>query len=227
MSAPLFRHFILSTSLVVFTIPAMAASWVQLAHDRLEAKLSAQYPEVSAWSLLPLLGKRQPDVAEDTRDVAIETMKLGKRSAVQVSWSSPARRETLWFTVTGEVSALAVTQDVRALEPVTAAMTALETNAPWDPDCSVVAELGGKPAMRARKPLRSGAVLCADNIEAKPPVSRGEAITVHSVAGMVAVDTTGIAESDAAMGQVLRVKNPSNGELYEALVSGEGEVLVH
>ena len=69
-------------------------------------------------------------------------------------------------------------------------------------------------------------MICAEDIEPKPPVSRGERVIVHSSAGLVTVVVSGIAEQDGNIGDRLQVRNPENGELYLASVAAEGEVVV-
>ena len=205
-----------------------APSWVQAAQQALHDQLQATYPDVVSWTLTPMLSDRQAAAAEAIADVRVEPVRLGKRSALQVSWLEGERRvrQALWFAVTGEQPALLMGVDVRRNELIPVELVRSDERAPWQPTCEVVSQSTSLQGMRARKALRAGDALCADDVEPKPPVSRGEPVVVHSTAGLVTVVSKGIAEQDGAIGDRLRVKNPSSGELYLAVVTAEGEVVV-
>jgi len=92
-----------------------APSWVQAAQQALHDQLQATYPDVVSWTLTPMLSDRQAAAAEAIADVRVEPVRLGKRSALQVSWLEGERRvrQALWFAVTGEQPALLMGVDVR------------------------------------------------------------------------------------------------------------------
>lgn len=202
--------------------------WVQAAHATLHERLQQAYPQVTSWTLVPLLSERQLTIAEDVADVHVGAVKLGKRSALQVSWVDGERhvRQALWFSVTGEQPASLANVDVKRNELIPVASVRVAERASWEPTCETMLPGTSLDGMRARKALRAGDVLCAGDMEPKPPVSRGERVVVHSAAGLVTVVATAIAEQDGAVGDRLRVRNPGSGELYEALVTAEGEVVV-
>lgn len=198
-------------------------SWVQTAHDQLQQRLRDAYPDVTSWTLSPMLSERQMTAAVDT-DVRIETLKLGRRSALQISWRDV--RQTVWFDVSGAQPALRMSIDAKRNEALRSDSALADEHAPWEPACSSVPLATQLQGMRARKALRAGDVLCAEDIEPKPPVSRGERVLVHSTAGLVTVLVNGIAEQDGNIGDRLQVRNPESGESYVALVAAEGEVVV-
>lgn len=203
-------------------------SWVQTAQETLHARLQEAYPQVTRWTLAPLLSERQMMAAEAGADVHVDAVKLGKRSALQISWVDGQRhlRQVLWFSVTGEQPGSLVNVDVPRNELVPLASVQADERAPWQPSCEAIVPGTSLNGMRARKALRAGDLLCAGDLETKPPVSRGEQVVVHSSAGLVTVVSKGIAEQDGAIGDRLRVRNPSSGEYYLALVTAEGEVVV-
>jgi flagella basal body P-ring formation protein FlgA len=57
-------------------------------------------------------------------------------------------------------------------------------------------------------------------------VARGDNVAVYAKVGLVTITATGIAQEDAELGQRLKVRSPSSGEVYSAAVSGRGEVMV-
>jgi flagella basal body P-ring formation protein FlgA len=202
-------------------------SWVQTAQDQLQQRLRAAYPNVTSWSLSPMLSERQLSTATDA-EVSIDAIKLGRRSALQVSWRDGERRmrQAVWFDVSGERAALRLDADVKRNEALRTEIVRADERAPWEPACNVALPSTTVQGMRARKALRAGDVICAEDIEPKPPVSRGERVIVHSSAGLVTVVVSGIAEQDGNIGDRLQVRNPENGELYVASVAAEGEVVV-
>jgi flagella basal body P-ring formation protein FlgA len=202
-------------------------SWVEMAQKTLHERLHEAYPQVTSWTLMPLLSERQA-AAEASDDVHVDAKQLGKRSALQVSWLEEGRqvRQALWFDVIGEQPASMLDVDVKRNEPIPTAAVRTDERAPWEPTCEVVHPGTSLQGMRARKALRAGDLLCAGDMEPKPPVSRGEQVVVRSSAGLVSVQSKGIAEQDGVVGERLRVRNPSSGEFYLALVVAEGEVVV-
>jgi flagella basal body P-ring formation protein FlgA len=203
-------------------------SSLRTAQETLHARLQEAYPHVTSWTLVPLLNERQMAAADASADVAVDAVKLGKRSALQVSWVEGERRlrQVLWFSVTGEQPGSLVNVDVPRNELIPVASVQADERAPWEPSCEALVPGTSLDGMRARKALRAGDLLCAGDMEPKPPVSRGEQVVVHSSAGLVTVVSKGIAEQDGAIGDRLRVRNPSSGEHYLALVTAEGEVVV-
>lgn len=201
---------------------------VSLARSELEQQLREAYPEVTTWALMPMLSDRQMTSFATADVVHIDSVQLGRRSALQVSWrdGEQRRRQAVWFEVSGQRSAWTVMRDVKRNEPIATDALRADAYAAWEPGCSAVSPSMPIQNMRARKALRAGAVLCAEDMEPKPPVSRGERVLVHSSAGLVTVRVAGIAEQDGQLGDRLQVRNPDSGESYLASVSAEGEVVV-
>lgn len=201
---------------------------VSLARSELEQQLRAAYPEVSEWALTPMLSDRQMTSLAAAAVVHIDSVQLGRRSALQVTWrdGEERRRQAVWFEVSGQRSAWTVMTDVKRNELIATDALRADEHAIWEPGCSAVSPSAPVQNMRARKALRAGDVLCAEDMEPKPPVSRGERVLVHSSAGLVTVLVAGIAEQDGKLGERLQVRDPHSGELYMASVSAEGEVVV-
>ncbi len=205
---------------------ASTPSWVLTAQAELQQRLQAAYPEVSAWTLDPLLSERQ--LALDGENVKVSDVKLGKRSAVQVTWrdGDENSRQTVWFSVTGQRPALLAASDVKRNEALQENALMVDANADWGPDCQALTSKAAVQSMRVRKALRAGDPICEEDIEPKPLVARGERVTVRARAGLVTVMLDGIAEQDGNLGDQLPVRNPTSGEWYMAAVAAEGEVVV-
>lgn len=201
---------------------------VSLARSELKQRLQDAYPEVTSWTLTPMLSDRLMTAFATDAAVRLDSVKLGRRSALQVSWreGEEHRRQAVWFDVSGQQAAWLVNADVKRNELIVADALRPDEHADWEPGCSAVSPSAPVQGMRARKALRAGEVLCAEDMEPKPPVSRGERVLVHSSAGLVTVVVGGVAEQDGKVGDRLQIRNPDSGELYTASVSAEGEVVV-
>jgi flagella basal body P-ring formation protein FlgA len=194
----------------------------------LAGRLQGAYPEVTSWGLTPMLSERQSSALDTDAEIRIEAVALGRRSAMQVSWQNgeERRRQAVWFEVSGQRAAWLVTTDVKRNESIVAETLRVDEQAPWQPGCRAVSPSTAVQGMRARKALRAGDVLCAEDMEPKPPVSRGDRVLVRSSAGLVTVVVSGIAEQDGKVGDRLQIRDPQSGALYVASVSAEGEVVV-
>lgn len=175
-----------------------------------------------------MLNERQLTTLATDAEIRIDSAKLGRRSALQVSWrdGEERRRQAVWFNVSGQRAAWLVNTDMKRNESIAIEALRADEYAQWEPGCSAVSPSSPVEGMRARKALRAGEVLCAEDMEPKPPVSRGERVLVHSRAGLVTVVVNGIAEQDGNVGDRLQIRNPESGELYGASVLAEGEVVV-
>jgi len=81
-------------------------------------------------------------------------------------------------------------------------------------------------ALRVRHPVGAGMALAAANVESKPSVARADTVAVRVVHGAVTIETAGVALADARVGETIKVKNASSGEIFAARVVGPGAVLV-
>jgi flagella basal body P-ring formation protein FlgA len=147
---------------------------------------------------------------------------------VQVTWrdGDESLRQTVWFNVTGQRPALLAAVDVKRNESLRDEVVLADEHADWVPDCQAVTSKTSMQGMRLRKALRAGEPICAEDMEPKPLVARGERVTVRARAGLVTVMLDGIAEQDGNLGDQLPVRNPTSGESYMAAVAAEGEVVV-
>lgn len=88
-------------------------------------------------------------------------------------------------------------------------------NALFNPDMAI-----GKVA---RLPLREGAALRASDISAPIIVKRNEAVTVTWSSNSVTLSITGIAQKDAAVGDIIFVQNPNSKKMIEVLITAPGQ----
>jgi flagella basal body P-ring formation protein FlgA len=78
--------------------------------------------------------------------------------------------------------------------------------------------------MRLRRFLRRGEALRTDDLEAVPPVVKGEPVVIRVVAGGVVVTCAGTAQRDGAMGEMVEVLSGYDGSRLRARVVGAGVV---
>lgn len=81
--------------------------------------------------------------------------------------------------------------------------------------------------LRLVRDLAAGQELTVDDVEAEPPVSRGDLITVVARHGGVSVSVRGLAMADGNVEQSIEVRSPSSGESYRAKVIGKSLAMVN
>ena len=76
------------------------------------------------------------------------------------------------------------------------------------------------------RPLSAGGPIYTNALEAERIVRRGQAVTLVSGSGAFQVRARGKALSDAAVGDAVRVENPSSRRVVQGRVQADGSVLV-
>ncbi len=74
--------------------------------------------------------------------------------------------------------------------------------------------------------LRAGEVVPASRLKPYRLIRRGELVRVVLEQGGIRISTRGVAMGNGALRDVITVKNPSSNKLYQARVTGSGEVVV-
>ena len=227
------RNVLLMSLLSLSGAPAIAqgfgADAIAVAERSLRQALASTYPQVEEWTIEPLVGKRHRAGMQETDDARASVVHVGKRSAVRLMWDAERRVEstTVWFAVNGVQSLPTALQDIRTGAALSPEMVGHSSHDVFAAACTALSSPAVLTGMRAKRRLHAGDAVCAEAIEPRPPVARGESVVVRSTAGAVTITAKAVAQQDGALGQVLRVKNPASGEVYLAAVSGAGEVVVH
>ena len=79
---------------------------------------------------------------------------------------------------------------------------------------------------QVKYPVAAGVVLSANNVRPQKIVRRGETITLIAEAGLMQVRMTGVALSDAVLGERIRVENISSKRIVEGVVDAPGLVKI-
>lgn len=129
---------------------------------------------------------------------------------------------------------------VKAVQPVLAAKTSLRPGqALRREDFTIrstdITALGSAPiaveddlqALRLRQAIAPEDALLRSNVEIRPAVTRDQTVQVRIMGSAIAVETTGLATTDARLGEMVKIKNPASAQLYAATVVGDGLVEVH
>ena len=242
-------------SAIVFASVATALAAVAAAAAPGEAvlreQLAQRYPKVTRWDVRPLAnahsivahgatasdgataapGTTASDgvtaapgtTASDgvTADAPAAVALLGPRSAVRV------RNRVFWYDVAGFEDAVTVIHGVSRGDPLEPTDATLSERDVVAAHCDALRAVDALNGMRASRTLRANQIVCADSIEKRPPVTRGEEVTVRYLGPKVTLTTKGIAESDAALGAALLVRNPESHDSFRAVASGIGEVTIN
>ncbi len=202
----------------------------ELATASLLRALEDKYANVTRWDVRPLGRSGREAMASHDRETQIRVLHVGSRSAVRLR-SRDARgalsQTTLWYAVQG-------------IRPVLLAERALAAGVPLDPadvaaaehdvlaaNCEPLDQAAPLATLRTKIAVRAGAVLCERSVEPRPPVAKGEIVTVHYSGRTVALTTNGVAQADGTLGRAVTIRNASSREAFRAVVSGPGEVTIH
>lgn len=129
------------------------------------------------------------------------------------------------YVVRGRISAMVAVAaaPVAAGEPLTNAMITLDRR-----DVTLIPDALGAPdaalGQTSRRSLRPGDVLRAGQLAAQVLVKRGDAVLMVARRDQVEVTTAGEALDSGARGAMVRVRNPSSGQIVRMRVSGAGTV---
>jgi flagella basal body P-ring formation protein FlgA len=210
-------------------IAATAGTWHEAADRALDAALRTARPAVAQWSTEPLIGKRQEATLQSAQDPRAAVVHLGKRSAVRLTWQGKRGEQStlVWFGVTGMQPVLTAASDLRAGMQLGAEAARQAERDVMASACTPITAPDALTGQRARRSIRAGDVICEEAIELQPAVGRGQQVTVVTTVGAVTVTAQGIAQQDAELGEKVRVKSSSSGQLYVASATGRGEVTVH
>jgi flagella basal body P-ring formation protein FlgA len=205
---------LLQAAAVSAGIAPSAAGNVQI-ESLLLAKLGEQYPAVVRWEVHPFGKARVSD--NDAMSVA----RLGSRSAVRVG------DRVYWYAVEGFQAGFSATRVVHSGEPLDATSARAGEIDALAAGCAPLTDASRLAGARARRSMHEGQVICEDAVEPRPPVARGDELTVHYAGTRISLVTKGVAQTDGALGESVEVKKPDTGERYVAVVSGNREVTIN
>ena len=133
----------------------------------------------------------------------------------------------LWFAVAGYQKVVSARHWLPAGAPVDERAGRMEEMNVLAASCDPLTDISGLKGSRTTRVLQANAIVCRDAIEPKPPVARGEEVTVRYIGRFVSLTTRGVAQQDGSLGDVLEVRNSRDEREFSAVVSGADEVTVH
>jgi len=185
------------------------------AEELLLARLKERYPAVADWEIRPL------NANASTAAGIAQVVRLGSRSAVRVG------DRVIWYAVKGSQFVLRST----ASHPAGSPLTPADVEGAWadvlSVSCEPLVDSTAMEGMRTRRGIRAHQILCSDAVEPKPPVARGDDVTVRYVGPRLSLTTKGVAEADGSIGEAVAVKRPGASDVFRAVVSGTREVTIH
>lgn len=136
------------------------------------------------------------------------------------------RSVPLWLAVSAYRPVIVARRAYRFKEPLARADFVVEERdiaGSRDAPLALDATIAGT---RARRALAAGQVVHAADVEARPSVLAEQEIDVRVLAGPIAIDTRAIAEQEGAVGELIRVRNPSSALTYTARIVDDGKALI-
>ncbi len=77
-----------------------------------------------------------------------------------------------------------------------------------------------------RRPIRAGAPVAANTLDAPREVERGETVSVEVASGAAQLSLKAKAETAGRKGDLVMLRNPDNGRRFQARVEGQGKVTI-
>jgi len=208
-------------------------------------KLVAQAGEYLATQLRQLLGDVGRIEIEkvgtvDELNVPTGTVSVVTRTAANQQLK---QRMCVWLDVqvNGQVyRTIPVWFGVRAYRPVLVARQSIDVRSTVRAEDFIVedrdvAGVSGKVArvsedfrdLWTRRPIMIGEVVTSDSLEERPLVQSGRNVRVTIVSGPVRIDTSGVAQMDAKLGDDVTIRNMASKETFTARVVQENTVEVN
>jgi flagella basal body P-ring formation protein FlgA len=149
------------------------------------------------------------------------------RSAGAAYWSgyvryATGRRFAVWAKVAMAVPAVVAAVDLQPGRPVEAGQLRVENRAELSGLEPIEPVVGKCP----RRLIRAGTAILPQWLEAAPAIVRGDAVTVEVQSGAAHLTLDGRAETSAAVGQRITVRNPETEKRFFARVEAKGRVSV-
>jgi len=201
-----------------------------LGEQALRTRLEKAYPGVTQWDIVPL----QPSTAAAAQplagDLTAFVTRLGVRSAVWISPKSTARTargELVWYSVAGYGPAVVTTHRLASGTAVEMQDGTLGSSDLVAAGCAGLDSPRSLEGMRTRVTIDTGAIICASALEVRPPVTRGDEVTVHYLSGALSLTARAVAQADGLLGKPVLVRSTASGEVFRAVVSAKEEVSVN
>jgi len=183
----------------------------------LATRLQERFPGVTRWDIRKFADA--PKRSDGTDSVSV--VRLGARSAVRVG------RQLEWYTVAGFQNVVSATRHASAGESLDARAGDIEERDVVRAGCEPLTDVSQLNGTRARSQLRAHDIICAQAIEPRPAVARGDRVTVRYLGARIELTTNAVAQQDGEVGDALLVRSAHSPEPYAARVSGVGEVAIH
>jgi flagella basal body P-ring formation protein FlgA len=226
----------LTAALVCLAAPALRAATdgvaptaAALAEQALRTKLHESYPDVTQWDIDALPLTSAVTLASPQDELAATVIRLGVRSAVWVAPRVESGRKhgvMLWYSVAGYGPAIVASHRLAQGSALDARDGTHASSDLLAAGCAAVASPAGLDGMRARVTIGEGEVICSRAIEERPPVARGDEVTVRYLAGPVTLTARAVAQADGLLGRPVLVRSTGSGDFFKATVSGKAEVRV-
>jgi len=131
-------------------------------------------------------------------------------------------RFAVWAKIAVTIPAIVAAVDLQPGRPIEAAQLRVETRDELSALGAVEQAIGKCP----RRMIRAGTAIQPQWLEAAPEIFRGDAVTVEIQSGRAHLTLDGRAETSAARGQPITIRNPKTQKRIFARVEGKGRVSI-
>lgn len=208
---------------------APGSALVERARQLVQERLRVEHPELTRVDIQPVTRSEEISKSEAGNGwvpVLPRHDLLAKRVVVyfESRQSRVVRRIPVWLAVSA-YRPVVTTQ--RALRPGVKVGTPDLVMREMDVtllDAEVLGSADGLTGLRARRYLPANTALRRTDLEVAPPVVREQDVVVRVAVGRVSIETRGVAQQDGRTGELIKIRNPANAEVYMAQVAGAGTV---
>jgi len=218
-----------------FSATGMENDPLNLCRARLLAAIGKSLPGVEE---LSLRGNRELDqwlkknCAAGQQVVVVQVGRWNRKNGivpVQLELDDgPGHRIRRWFKleVTGKRRVLLAARDLRRGDPVRSGDFVSRLVDCRELRRESVSRLPEDMIYQLTCNLKAGEIVPASRLKPYRLIRRGELVRVILQQGGIRISTRGVAMGNGALREVITVKNPSSNKIYQARVTGSGEVVV-
>jgi flagella basal body P-ring formation protein FlgA len=229
------RRLLLASALLLTSVASAdsprqdSGEIARIAGDFLSAEVRSRHPDVTRVEVTPVGPAPRVRVTGDGLLPRLPgNQRLTRRVCVRVDVMQGGRRVDsvpVWFALRTYRATLVALHPLRPKQPVLPGdVVQREHEVTLNDDA--LSEPAAVAGTRVKRYLRAGAVLHANNLEAVPAVLPDQQVAVHMVSGSFDIETTGVAEQEGRLGEMILVRNPSSGTSYHATVTSRNRVEV-
>jgi flagella basal body P-ring formation protein FlgA len=138
------------------------------------------------------------------------------------------QRFAIWarVRVTARVPRLVAAESIRRGRPVSASLVRVESSPVFPGPSDLAASIAQVDGLIALRNIPAGAEIHLRQLEGPLDIHRGDVVEIEVQSGLTRVATTGKAEMDGRLGDLINIRNLHSNRLFQARVAGKDKASV-